>query len=434
MEKESWIWFFSVIERQLGEARFDHFFKEFRKRKSTAPDKNEDRMDYSKETIMKGYIRKRGEKSWALCVELARDPETRKRKQHFQTINGTKKDAERALREILQTVENGSFIKTSKLTVGEYLEEWLQGYVKTNTSPRTRERYGQIIHLHLIPSLGPIQLTLLQPLQIQNYYSKALQSGRRDNKGGLSAKTVHYHHRILFEALRHGVKHGILTRNVAKSVDPPKPQYKEPVILGPSEVNLLLNASKHSPYYLIFFTAIYTGMRRSELLGIRWCDVDLDFATLSITQTLQQLSTGEFIFREPKTSHGRRLVSLPPALALLLREHRMKQEAEQFALGKLFKSSDLIFCHPNGLPLRPNSIARAFGSVAKRIGLLKARFHDLRHAHATIMLRQGIHPKIVSERLGQSSITMTLDIYSHVIPGLQEAAALRFEEGLKNDC
>ncbi|HUU63987.1 MAG TPA: tyrosine-type recombinase/integrase [Dehalococcoidia bacterium] len=380
---------------------------------------------------MRGHIRQRTKGSWAIVIDVGRDPETGKRCQQWHTVRGTKRDAEQAMREMLVGLDKGTYVKPNRLTVAEYLQQWLQGYVAINTAPKTRERYEEIVRGHLIPALGSIPLPNLQPRHIQKYYADALESGRRDGKGGLSARTVLKHHRILYEALKHGVRQGVLIRNVAEAVDPPRPRNKEAAVLGPSEARLLVEASRGTPYHPIFFTALYTGLRRGELLGLRWCDVYLDLATLSVVQTLQQLRTGEYIFREPKTKRGRRQIALPPSLAILLREHRATQENVQKSLGKTLAPTDLVFSHPDGKPIRPNSVTRALSSIARLVGLYDIRLHDLRHAHATILLRQGIHPKIVQERLGHSSISITLDTYSHVLPGLQEAAARRFEEGLQ---
>ena len=217
---------------------------------------------------------------------------------------------------------------------------------------------------------------------IQKYYAEALESGRRDGKGGLSARTVHHHHRILYEALRHAVKHGIIMRNPAEAADPPRPRDKEIAVIQPADVRLLLDAANGTPYYLGVFTAVYTGLRRGELLALRWCDVDLDLATLSAVQTLQQLHNGQLVFREPKSKRGRRQIALSPSLAILLREHRAKQENARKLLGKTLAATDLVFSHPDGTSLRPDTLTRAFRSIAQSAGLHGARFHDLRHAHA----------------------------------------------------
>ena len=379
---------------------------------------------------MRGSIRQRSKGSWEVCLDIGRDPATGKRQRHFESVRGRKLDAQKRLHELFHTLEQGTYVKPNRVTVAQFLEDWLQGYVATNTAPRTRERYEEVVRLHLIPALGSLPLLALQPHHIQNSYAKALESGRRDSKGGLSARTVHKHHRILYEALRHGVKHGVVIRNAAEAVDPPRPRNKEMAMLGPSDVRLILDSAKETPYYPAFFTAVYTGLRRGELLGLRWCDVDLNLATLSIVQTLQQLRGGKYVVGETKSRRGRRQIALSPSLAILLREHRAKQEDARRLLGRPLAPTDLVFSHPDGAPLRPNTITRDFCRIAQSLGLQGARLHDLRHAHATVMLQQGIHPKIVAERLGHSSVATTLDTYSHVVPGLQEAAARRFEEAL----
>jgi len=380
---------------------------------------------------MKGSIRQRSKGSWELCIDIGRDPVTGKRQRHFENVQGRKAEAQRRLRELLLSVEQGTYVKSDRLTVAQFLEEWLQDYVATNTAPRTAERYEEIVRVHLIPALGSLPLLSLRPPHIQKYYAQALETGRRDGKGGLSALTVHKHHRILYESLKYGVRQGILIRNPAEAVTPPHGQSKEPAMVGATNVQLILEAAKETPYYALFFTDAYTGLRRGELLGLRWGDVDLEKSTLSVVQTLQQLRNGEYIFREPKSKRGRRQVALSPSLVIMLWEHRLKQERTRKLLEKPLTLTDLVFSQPDGKPLRPNTVSRALQEIARSIGLLGVRLHDLRHAHATILLQQGVHPKIVQERLGHSSVSTTLDIYSHVVPGLQEAAARRFEEGLE---
>ena len=335
-------------------------------------------------------------------------------------------------------LDKGTFVKPSKLRLGPFLLQWLRDYAKPNTAPKTFERYADIVKGHLIPALGSIAILSLQPQQIQKYYAEALESGRRDGKGGLSALTVKKHHRILFEALRHGVRQGIILRNPAEAVSPPRGDSKEVIVVGATHLQLILNAAEKTPYFTLFFTVAYTGMRRGELLGLRWCDLDIDKAQidkaqLSVVQTLQQLRDGQYIFREPKSKRSRRQIASAPNLVVKLWNHRFNQEHAMELLGKPLASTDLVFSHPDGRPLRPNSVSRGLNLIAESLGLKGVRFHDLRHAHATILLQQGVHPKIVQERLGHSSISTTLDIYSHVLPGLQEDAALKFEGALPEE-
>jgi len=375
---------------------------------------------------MKGYIRQRSKGSWEIAIDVGRDPSTGKRLQHWETVRGTKRDAQQRLAELLVTIEQGSYIKPERRTLGAWLEDWINSYVATNCSPRTVDSYRSELRVHIIPALGAIPLTNLRPQHLQGYYARALLQGRANGKGGLSSRTVQYHHRIMSEALSHAVKMGLLGRNVAEAVDPPRPKRRSMATLIPEDVPRFLEAARDTPYYLFFYTALYTGMRLGELLGLRWCDLDLDMASLSVVQSLYK-RRGICQMKEPKSSHSRRQIALSPSLVILLRKHRIEEQAQRILLGKPLDDGDLVFCHPDGSPLDPGTVTHTFTKALIRAGLPHIRFHDLRHTHATLMLKQGIHPKIVSERLGHASIAITLDTYSHVLPGLQEAAAQRFD-------
>ncbi|MBE9512856.1 MAG: site-specific integrase [Chloroflexi bacterium] len=282
----------------------------------------------------------------------------------------------------------------------------------------------------ITPALGRIHLTQLQPRDFQNYYGQALTSGRADGKGGLSSRSVCYHHRILSEALSHAVRMGLVGRNVAEVVDPPRVEHKNLSILSPENVPRFLEAAQDTPHYVLFYTALYTGMRLGELLGLRWCDVDLDLASLSVVQSLYKCR-GVCKIIQPKSSHSRRQIAMSPSLALLLRKHKTNQQAQRILLGKVLGDSDLVFTYVDGKALDPKVISHNCAKILKRAGLPHIRFHDLRHTHATLLLKAGVHPKIVSERLGHANIGITLDTYSHVLPGLQEKAAERFDEMLE---
>ena len=381
---------------------------------------------------MKGHIRQRSKGSWSIVIDVGRDPETGKRRQQWHTVKGTKGDAERALREALHSLEMGAYVKPSRITVSEYLKQWCESYAVIHTSPRTAESYQMEVERHLIPALGGIPLCQLQPQQLQNYYAYALTQGRVDGKGGLSARTVLYHHRILSEALNHAVKMGMVARNVAKAVDPPRPRHFKIRTLASEDIPKFVEAAWGSLYYVLFFTALCTGMRLGELLGLRWCDVDLDSDSLSVVQALYK-RRGVCRMVEPKSPHSRRRIALPSSLTRLLDQHAAKQEAQKILLGTLLSGDDLVFAYADGRPLDPGTVTHAFSRLLKEAGLPHIRFHDLRHTHATLMLKGGVHPKIVSERLGHASVAFTLDTYSHVMPGLQEAAAERFDRMLEPD-
>jgi integrase len=377
---------------------------------------------------MRGHIVKRYKNSYTIVLNLGRDPATGTPKQQWISIKGTKKEAEKRLAELLHQLDTGTFMKPGKTTLGEFLERWLKDYVWPNLAPRTAEGYEHIIRRHLIPTLGNIPLTQLKPEHLQHYYSDKLSSNRHDGKGVLSPRTVKHHHVTLHTALENAVKWGLLSRNPADAVSPPRSQSPEWHTLNEDDINILLEAAKETPYYALFYLAIYTGMRRSELLALRWSDIDLLLCQLYVTRTLHQLGKGEILYRAPKTAKGRRKIALSPSAASVLKEHREEQKLQQAMMGIPLTDDDLVFSQPDGKPLRPDSITHAWIKLVRRVGLKGIRLHDARHSHASLMLKAGIHPKIVQERLGHASIQITLDTYSHVAPGLQEAAANRFDE------
>ena len=381
---------------------------------------------------MRGHIRKRGN-SWAIVIELPRDPQTGKRRQQWHYTHGTKKDAERTLGELLHSVEEGSYLKPSKVSLAEFLEEWLQGYVELNCSPRTKASYEMIVRCHLVPELGDILLSQLNPRHLQAFYSRQKVQGRVDGKGALSSKTVRYCHSLLAEALEHAVKMGLVSRNVAQATEAPRVDHKVMSILMLEDIPKFLEAAKRTPYYTLFYLLLHTGLRRGEALALRWKNVDLGLSSLgvlgylSVAETVYKLA-GDYIVKEPKTPSSRRRIALPPSLVLVLRQHRTEQEAQQALRGKPLTDNDFVFAHQDSNLLDPSTVSHAFNKVIRKTGLPHIRLHDLRHTHASLLLQAGVHPKVVQERLGHSSIRVTLDTYSHVVGGLQEAAAQHFDE------
>ena len=370
---------------------------------------------------MRGHVVKRYEDSYTIVLNLGMDPATGKRKQQWITVKGTKKDAEKRLAELLHQLDNGTFIKPGKTTVAEYLRKWLEDYCRTNLAPKTTEGYESIVYCHLVPSLGQVHLTQLKPEHIQHIYSEKLAAG-------LSHRTIRYIHVTLHKALQDAVRLGIIMRNPADAVKPPRIQHREMRTMNESDIHIFLEFAKPTPYYALFYLALFAGMRRSELLALRWSDVDLILCQLSVTRALHQLQGGNLVFRQPKTAKGRRLISLSPSTTIVLREHREQQEKLRQSIGSTLTEGALVFCHEDGSPLLPNSVSHAWTKLANRAGLKGIRLHDARHTHASLMLKQGVHPKIVQERLGHASIQITLDTYSHVVPGLQQAAANRFDD------
>ena len=371
---------------------------------------------------MRGSIIKRSKGSWTIIINLGRDPATAKRKQQWVTIRGTKKQAETRLAELLNQMDTGGFIKPTKETFGSFLQRYLDDYISTQIRATTLEAYQQR-GKHLIDGLGHIPVSELREEHIHKYY--------REKSKTLSPGTLIKHHNLLRSALSQGVIWRTLTRNVAEAVKPPKVSRKEMRALTGPEVHRMLEACEDSAWHSIFHTLTWTGLRRSELLGLRWKDVDLILASLRVVQSVQRLNTGEFIVQEPKTASGRRTIALSPASCLVLREHREKQEADATLLGRQLAEDDLVFSHPDGSPRDPSTLTLAFRRLTRRVGLDGVRLHDLRHTMASLYLEQGVNPKTVAERLGHASVTITLDLYSHCLPGVQEAAAVQFDTAME---
>lgn len=372
---------------------------------------------------MRGHIVKRG-KAWSVVLELGKNADG-KRKQRWITVQGSKRDAEKRLTELLHQHDTGTFIEPDKTPISEYLNKWLQDYARPNISPRGFERYAGIVRQHLIPAIGTIPLSKLKPEHLQKHYSDMLASG-------LSPASVAYHHRLLHIALETAVKWGLVPRNVADAVAPPKIHRPVMQIWDEYEVNTFLEAARGSKYYALFYTALFTGMRRSELLALRWQDIDFIYGQINVSRGMHQLKTGDYVFTSPKSAKSRRTIALPPSAFLVLEAYRKAREVEYKMLEETVKDSDLVFS-TLGKPWRPNSITRAWSETVKKVGVKPIRLHDARHTHASLMLKQGIHPKVVQERLGHASIQMTLDTYSHVAPGIQEAAAAGFDRLLKRN-
>jgi integrase len=378
---------------------------------------------------MNGHIRRRGKTSWAIVLDLGHDA-SGKRRQKWHTVKGTKRDAERERARLINEVNSGAYVEPSQMRVSEYLLRWLRDYAEPKVSAKTYERYADMITNNLSPALGAFQLSKLRPLDIQSFYTDALTNGRRDGCGGLSAQTVLHFHRVLHKALSQAVKWQLLARNPAEAVEPPKPQRKKMRALDEAETARLLNLVEGTRLYVPVHLAVTTGLRRGEILALRWQDIDFEAARAEVTQSLEQTRNG-LRFKRPKTSQSRRLVALPALTVEVLRVHRIEQTKERLSLGSAYTCQGLVCARADGEPWPPDAFSTCFAAFIRQSDFPHVRFHDLRHTHATHLLRQGVHPKVVSERLGHSKIGITLDTYSHVLPGMQEAAAQQIDALLR---
>ena len=356
-----------------------------------------------------------------IAVSMGRERKTGKYLYKWTTVRGTRRDAERKLTELQHQLDTGVLVPLGKTRLKEYLQRWLKDYVQSNLSPRTAEGYEHICNHHLIPTLGDTPLSNLRPEHFQQYYSDKLSSG-------LSAQTVRHHHTCLHKALQTAMEWGLLARNPADAVTPPRAKVIEMKTWGEGDIATFLNAALDTPYFAILHTAIFTGMRRSELLALRWCDVNLALCQVYVTRSLHVLTGGKVIIAQPKSAKAKRMIALSPLSVSVLSQQREKQVQDRAVLGAPLKDDDPVFSKPDGRPFLPNTVTHAWIKLVRRTGLNPIRLHDARHSHASIMLKQGTHPKVVQERLGHASIQITLDTYSHVAPGIQEAAAARFDQ------
>ena len=368
---------------------------------------------------MRGHITKRAKDSYSLKISLGKDTATGKYKYQWLTVRGSKKDAEKRLSELLHQQDTGTYVNPSKQTVAVYLKDWLENTASPNMALRTYEGYRDMIKRHILPALGQIPLTQLKPQHIQKLYSGLLSEGK--------ARTCEYCHFTLRKSLRDAVKMGVLIHNPSDALVRPKVPRHEMNIMTHKDIHLFLEFARSTEYYPLFYILLFTGLRRNEALALRWSDTDLIMSQLSVSRSLIQLDKGQVVFTQPKTQKARRVIALSPSTVSVLREHKEAHEMQRETLGLTPSDNDLVFCHYDGTPYRPDSISHAWRKLAIKTGV-DVRLHDARHTHASLMLKQGIHPKVVQERLGHASISTTLDTYSHVVPGLQQAAANGFDE------
>jgi integrase len=378
---------------------------------------------------MPGSVRKLGD-GWVAVLDLGRDPGTGRRRQALRRAR-TKREADQLLVKLLGERETGVERPVGRITVRQYLERWVRDYVDVSVAPSTASHYHEIVDRRLIPALGAVELAELRPPQIQAFYSQLLRDGRSDGSGGLNARSVLRFHQVLHAALHHAVRWQLIGRNPADAVQPPRAARRELSMLTVDQVNKLLEAADATPIGALTRMAVMTGMRRGELLGLRWADVDLNAGMAHVQQTAQRVAGKGWVYRQPKTRLSRRAIALSPVTVQLLHGHRVEQLEARLLAGSAYQDRDLVFASAMGTPLEPGTIARTWSRVLAAAGVGHVRWHDLRHAHATLMLASGIHPKVVSERLGHASVGITLDTYSHVLPGLQAAAAEKLDELLE---
>lgn len=358
------------------------------------------------------HTAKDGTVTWRVRID-ATDPQSGQRHQPQRTFP-TKREAERGLRAWLAEIDAGASVHTERRTVAEYMTWWLQNCAQHRVKPSTLASYEYLTHQYIVPHLGRLRLAQLVPQRVQTFYGSVLEQG-------LSPRTVRYLHSILHGALADALRMGLVGRNVTEATTPPRRQQAQPRAWTPEELGRFLEVARSDPYWPLWFIAAHTGLRQSELFGLRWRDLDLDRGLLTINQSLVRVGARTAI--QPGAKRGGHTLRLNAPSVAALRAHRTKQLQNRLEAGPLWTETDLVFTPLLGGQLHPSTVGRHFRRLVREAGVSPLTFHGLRHTHATILMLNGVHPKVVSERLGHADIGITLRTYSHVLPQMHEAAA-----------
>jgi integrase len=375
---------------------------------------------------MTGHVRRRGEHSWELKFEAGRDPVTGRRAIRYHSFKGTKRDAQRKLTELLSSVDGGSYVEPSKLTVAEHVRARVDQWEGAGAiSPKTAERYRELVENQIVPHLGAKLLQKLKPIDIEVWHTILKTSGRRDGEGGVSPRTIGHAHRVLKKALKEALRNDLVVRNAAAEQNAPKVETEEMTTLADDQVKGLLATLQGRPMQPAVVTALFTGMRRGELLALRWAHVELDGAkVIRVREALEETRKGGIRFKATKTKSGRRDIALPDVVAEALGEHRRRQLELRVALG-LGKLPDdaLVFPALDGGPQSPRAFSKEWAALAARLEMPDITFHALRHTHASQLIDANVDIVTISKRLGHASPNVTLAIYAHLFRRSDDKAA-----------
>ncbi len=361
--------------------------------------------------MARGSIRKRqledGSVRYDAVVDMGADTSTGKRRQRKKTYS-TKKEAQAGLVAWLAEIDKGTAVDRSAHTLGDVVEFWLDTHARHRVSARTLDGYARTIQQHILPTLGGVEIQKLTPARLQAFYSERIDAG-------CGPRTVELCHLHISQALDQAVKLGWISRNVADAATPPRWKPREMQTWDAEEARRFVAVAHQSIYGPIWLLALATGMRKGELLGLRWRDVDTGRGVASIRQTIGTLR-GKVDIKPPKTASSRRDVHMPRGVLAALREHRRTQDERRRELGPLWDDYDLVFTAANGGPIHPDNLDRDYARLVRRAGVRRIRIHDLRHSFATLAIALGVPIKVVSESMGHADIATTLRTYTHVLP------------------
>lgn len=355
-------------------------------------------------------------------VDIGKD-HTGKRKQKFKGGFKTKKEAEKACAELITQIENEQYIEPSKIRLKDFILEFMEEHEKQTIRPTTYRTQINIIRKHIIPNLGHYELQKLTPMIIQKFYNQKA-------KEGYSGSYIKLMHAILCKTLRTAHEWEVVNKNVTTLVRSPRIERKEVQTWTIDEAKRFLSVVQNRRLYIAYVLAIFTGMRKGEILGLQWKDIDLETKRISVRRTLIKDDNGKLTFDDTKTFGSKRLISLSDFVVSSLKKRKAQLNEMKLRLGKGFQDFDLVVCNNVGTPLDLGDLNRDLNYVIEKYDFPKIKFHALRHTHATLLLLLGENPKVVAERLGHSSISITMDTYSHVTPTMQQQAADKLDQAI----
>jgi integrase len=371
---------------------------------------------------MRGHIRECGPQSFQLKIDIGRSAEG-KRLVEYHRFYGSKRAAQTRLTELLSAVDKRAHVPRSTLTVGAHVAERIEQWVRLGVaSPKTAERYRELLRNQIVPHLGAIVLQDLKAADISRWHATLLDSGRKDGEGGFSALTVRHAHRLLGKALREAQRFDLVVRDPTIGERPPKVVREEVVILTGDEARAIVTKLVDNPIYPKAIVALFTGLRRSELLALKWSSIDLDRKTLRVVEALEETAAG-LRFKTPKSRAGKREITLPDIVVAVLRDHRKRQSEQRMKLGAGRLPADaLVFSRLDGGPLSPNALSKEWAKAAASIGV-KATLHAARHTHVSFLIDAGINVVKISRRVGHADIATTLNVYAHLFDAREDKSA-----------
>jgi integrase len=365
---------------------------------------------------MRGHIRERSKGKWAVIIDV-RDPQTGKRRRKWHSFRGNKRQAQAFCAQLITDMNTHAYVEHDKKSLNDFLDNWERDWAATNVSPKTAERYSELLRTHIRPTLGGKPMQAIRVQDLNKLYT--------DLHDKIAPRTVKHVHRLLHRVFGHAETWGAIKRNVVALVDSPKAPATEAPALQLAEIPKMFEAIRGRNLFPIAVVALGTGMRRGELCALRWQDVDLDGAKLQVERSLEQTRKGGLRFKSPKSARGRRSISLSPVVVAELRAHWKAQQEQRLSLGLGGAAPDgLVFANWDGSPRLPNGLTKEFADAMERAGLPHVRLHTLRHTHASQLITSGMDILTVSRRLGHSSPAITLTVYGHLLSPDDRAAEI----------